>query len=89
MVPSPTNRRMNCDTGSEAVNAPVAEAPGVITPVLAAGPINGSPVVMALAAARAVPEPEPSSRRDTANAAHANGPATGTPPSLPAPNHDN
>ena len=85
-VPSPTKNRMKSAIGL-AVNEPVAEAPGVSTSVPAAAPINGSPLVVA-AAALAVPACEPTSRLVAANAAHANGPAAGTPPSLPAPSHD-
>lgn len=70
-------------------HAPTAAAAGELT-AAAAGPTSessGSPLEM-VAAALAVPEPEPSSRRVTASAAQASGAAAGDPPPLPDANHD-
>lgn len=63
--------------------APTAAAPGDNTATGSAGS------ALDVADADLAPaEPTPNSRRDAANAAHANGPAAGTSPPLPAPNHD-
>ncbi len=90
-VPLPMkNRRM-----LPGCHPPIADAAGDATAAAeAAGPIcdtagsAGSPLEV-VAAASAVPEPEPNSRRVTANAAHANGAAAGESPPEPEPNHDN
>ena len=86
-MPLPMKIRMKSAIGF-AVKAPVADALGMATAVLAAPPISGSPLVVVEAAAFTAPACEPSSRRLAANAAEARGPATGTPPSLPAPSQD-
>jgi hypothetical protein len=70
-----------------AISDPVDDALGVTTAVLAAPPINGSPLVVVEAAALATPVPKPSSRRAVAAAAHASGAAAGASPP-PAPNHE-
>lgn len=89
-VPLPMkNRRM-----LPGCHPPIADADGDATEA-AAGPTNdtagsaGSPLEVVVAAGFAVPEPEPSSRRVTANAAHASGAAAGESPPLPEPSQDN
>ncbi|MDA2950935.1 MAG: hypothetical protein O2892_18190 [Actinomycetota bacterium] len=94
-MPLPTKKRKKSATGFD-TNAPAADTLGDTTApaavpaaVPAADPINGSPLDVLDAAANTTPAGEPNSRRDAANAAHANGPAAGTPPPPPAPNHAN
>jgi len=68
---------------------PIADALGdAAEPTKKATGSIGSPLVV-LAAAFAILGPDTTSRRDAANAAHANGAAAGAPPSPPAPSHDN
>ena len=80
--------RMKCAIGCTA-DDPVADAFAASTAVVTpATPISGSPLVTVEAGAFATPDPEPSSRRDTANAAHAKGPTAGASPPR-APSQDN
>jgi hypothetical protein len=89
-VPLPMKNR----TMLPGCHPPIADAAGDTT-ADAAGPISdtagsaGSPLDVVAAAALATPEPDPSSRRAAANAAHANGAAAGKSPPEPDPSHDN
>ena len=87
-VPLPMKNR----TMLPGCHPPIADAAGDTTAdAEAAGPTSdttgsaGSPLDVVAAAAFAVLEPDPSSRRVTAAAAHANGAAAGAPPSAPPP----